>query len=341
MIRNKGFSLIAAVLAAVLLLTLLSGCGRSKAAAAQPDPVLEPASVSTPEPAAQPEAESASGRQDGERFEDVIILEGMEETVKYEHVKNAAIGFEMDYDYALFERRSGSDRECFVSIYDDPQSPENYLEVTYSAMDAETAAASVRAALSQEYELLEGTRALARAGSCLWIEAAVLKGTNNMADQLQAVYIIPAPDGCRIAAAHYAAEAAEGFGRRFSYMLNTLTVIDSQADRRLAGTWQTASMSYADDGTMQPEYYVRFTDTEIVYGHMMNGAFVSDHADAILRLVDAPAGGVRLQAQASNGVQYTYQTCESDSNVLEYYETWRAEEFSETYRGGASLSRNG
>ena len=132
----------------------------------------------------------------------------------------------MDYDYELFVRRSESDRECFLSIWDDPEKPENYLELTYSAEDADTAAASVRAALSEEYDLLESSRVFERAGSCIRIEASELKGTGRMADQLQAVYIIPAADGCRVAAAHFSIEAAEGFGRRFSYMLNTLSVLD-------------------------------------------------------------------------------------------------------------------
>ena len=49
---------------------------------------------------------------------------------------------------------------------------------------------------------------------------------------------------------------------------------------------------------------------------------------------------MRRQAEAANGVQYTYQTCESDENILEYYETWKEEEFPDMYRGGASLSRS-
>ena len=80
-------------------------------------------------------------------------------------------------------------------------------------------------ALSKEYDLTEGTRTLDGAGDCIWMEASVIKGTNNMAPQIQTVYIIPAPDGCRIATAHCAIEASEGFGRRFAYMLNTLSVI--------------------------------------------------------------------------------------------------------------------
>ena len=165
-------------------------------------------------------------RQDGERFEAVIILEGMEETVKYEHIRNEALGFEMDYDYESFARHSESDRERIVSAWDDLENPENYLEVTYSAEDADTVAAAVRENLSQTYDLLEETRELECAGECLYIEASVLKGTKTMADQLQSVFIIPSSDGCFVATAHFAAEAAEGFGRRFNYMLQTFSAID-------------------------------------------------------------------------------------------------------------------
>ena len=99
-------------------------------------------------------------------------------------------------------------------------------------------------------------------------------------------------------------------------------------------------MGYADDGTMSPEYHVRFTDAEIVYGHIKDGEFVSDHSDKISRLEETAAGGFKVQAESSNGVRYTYQTCESDADILEYFETWREEEFPEMYRGGASLSRS-
>jgi len=209
------------------LMLMLTGCGKAPAAVTE---------SSTPETAA-PAAESQSAvietsepaplpaRQDGERFEDVIMLEGMEETVKYEHVVNKTLGIEMDYDYESFVRRSEADRERFVSVWDNAENPENYLELTYSPESAEAAKASISEALSKEYDLTEGTRTLDRAGDCLRIEASVIKGTNNMAPQIQTVYIIPAPDGCRIATAHCAIEASEGFGRRFAYMLNTLSVI--------------------------------------------------------------------------------------------------------------------
>ena len=221
---KKSLALYAVSAALVLM---LSGCGKAPAA------VTESSTPQTVTPSAEPQSavietpapSSVPGRQDGERFEDVIILEGMEETVKYEHVVSKAAGIEMDYDYESFVRRSEADRERFVSTWDNAANPENYLEVTYSAESAEAAKASVSEALSKEYDLTEETRRLDRAGDCSWIEASVVKGTNNMAPQIQTVYIIPASDGCRIATIHCAIEGSEGFGRRFAYMLNTLSVI--------------------------------------------------------------------------------------------------------------------
>ena len=221
---KKSLALYAVSAALVLM---LSGCGKAPAAVTEsstpqtvtPSAESQSAVIETPAPTAAP------GRQDGERFEDVIMMEGMEETVKYEHVVSKAAGIEMDYDYESFVRRSEADRERFVSTWDNAANPENYLEVTYSAESAEAAKASVSEALSKEYDLTEETRRLDRAGDCSWIEASVVKGTNNMAPQIQTVYIIPASDGCRIATIHCAIEGSEGFGRRFAYMLNTLSVI--------------------------------------------------------------------------------------------------------------------
>ena len=221
---KKSLALYAVSAALVLM---LSGCGKAPAAVTESStpqtvtPSAEPQSavIETPAPTAAP------GRQDGERFEDVIMMEGMEETVKYEHAVSKTAGFEMDYDYESFVRRSEADRERFISAWDNAANPENYLEVTYSSESAEAAKASVSEALSKEYDLTEETRRLDRAGDCSWIEASVVKGTNNMASQIQTVYIIPASDGCRIATIHCAIEGSEGFGRRFAYMLNTLSVI--------------------------------------------------------------------------------------------------------------------
>ena len=259
---------VCAAIALVFLLTgLLGGCGRNTpgpaptepaatvkpAATAEPTPPAETAEPTvtpeptappaTPEPTAAPEPtappvtpepEPGTGRQDGERWEAVILLEGMEETVRYEHVRNDRIGFEMDYDYESFDRRSGMDSEAFVSCYDLPEHPDNYLEVRYSPLDADSAAEAVCAALSQTYELIRESYSLERAGSCIYIEASEGKGHTGMPYLLQAVYIIPAQDGCRIAAAHFTIESAEGFGRRFAYMLQTFSVLPFRGEKKLS-----------------------------------------------------------------------------------------------------------
>lgn len=230
------------IFAVIMTLMLsLAACGtvppaKSETPAAEPQaeasetsvPPAAPSETEEPQPEAAETAEPAAepGRQDGERFEAVIILEGMEETVHYEHVRNESLGFEMDYDYESLARSSEADRERFVSVWDKAEDPQNYLELTVRPEDAGTVAAAIREELSQTYDLTEEARELERAGGCLYIEASVLKGTNQMADQLQLVYIIPASDGCIVATEHLSIEAAEGFGRRFSYMLNTLSVID-------------------------------------------------------------------------------------------------------------------
>ena len=339
--RKPFFVIISALVLVVLLMAIIVGRGRSSATPGMSESVLNTDPVSASEPDSQSEAETKSGRQDGERFEDVIILEGMEEAVHYEHVRNNIVGFEMDYDYENFVRHSESDREWFVSCWDAPENPENYLEVRYSPLDAETAAVAISEKLSNDYEIRrDDSFQLEHAGNCIRIVADEAKGGGWMPDRLQTVYVIPAADGCRIATAYCATVESEGFLRRFRYMMNTFSAISNPDSLSVPGTWQTASIGFSDDGTMQPEYYVRFADSDILYGHLNDGQFVLDHSDKIVSLEASATGGIRVQAEASNGVQYTYQTSESDDNVLEYYETWREGDFPETYRGGASLSRS-
>ena len=239
-------------LASVFLLMTMPGACRKKAPAAETAaaaPTAEPvltvltAAPAAPEaPAASPAPASEPGRQDGERFEDVIIMEGMEETVRYEHIRSDTIGFEMDYDYESFVRRSEPDRECFVSVYDSPENPENYLEGAYSPEDASSAADSVGKALSEEYDIIRESYDLDRAGSCIRIDASGAKGGGGTPDLLQMVYIIPAPDGCRIATAHYGFESAEGFGRRFAYMVKTLSVIARKGETVLSDEQAVSSV---------------------------------------------------------------------------------------------------
>ena len=220
--------LLALILSLALALSL-AGCAFSRpvqsaapTAGPQTAPVESAEEPSVSEPA---NIVAEAGRANGERFEKVVQLEGMEETVKYEHVVSAAAGIEMDYEYEDLVRRSEADRELFISAWDDPAQPENYLELRYDTGNAELVASALNATLSQSYESVVEEAVLDRAGRCLRIDAFEVKG-GGVADHLQTVYIIPAADGCRIGAAHYTIEAAEGFGRRFDAMLHTLSVID-------------------------------------------------------------------------------------------------------------------
>ena len=166
-------------------------------------------------------------RQDGERFEAVIVMEGMEETVNYEHIRNEALGFEMDYDYESFSRSSEADRERFVLVWDDPANPEYYLELSYSPESAEYTADSISKSLSAEYELYrDDSFMLERAGRCIYISTSSVKGGDSSPEHLQTVYLIPAGDGCIVATEHCSIESAEGIGRRFAYMMHTLSLIE-------------------------------------------------------------------------------------------------------------------
>lgn len=227
------------MLIAALALSL-TGCGKAPAAQnTAPAEAQTPAQETTPaaetpaapqseptEPAAKPEAEAFPARADGERFEDVIMIEGMEETVQYEHVKSAVFGFEMDYDYENFVRQSDAKSERFVSVWDDPNAPENYIEVRSDTGNAELVADVIIATLSQDYDIRQEYRELERAGQCIHIAAEVIKGTDQMSEHLQYVYVIPAPDGCRVVTEHCFIADCEGILRRFDYMLSTLSVVD-------------------------------------------------------------------------------------------------------------------
>lgn len=225
------------VFALLIALTMtMTACGKQQAQNAEETPVTAPAVTSgnqtlSPSDGQQAEISVAEdsvagiGRQDGERFESMIILEGMEEPVHYEHAANQSAGFEMDYDYEFFTRRSEADRESFLSVWDDPGNPENYLEVRHDPGDAQAVADTISASLSAEYDIQRGNRELENTGSCIWIEASVIKNTDQMAEHLQTVYIIPAPEGCCVATVHSYIAESEGFSRRFAYMLNTLSFL--------------------------------------------------------------------------------------------------------------------
>jgi len=154
-------------------------------------------------------------------------VEGMEETVNYEHIRNEALGFEMDYDCESFSRSHEEDCERFVLAWDDPAKPEYYLELSYNPESAEYVAGAISEALSAEYELYrDDSYMLEHAGRCIYISTASVKGGDYLPEHLQTVYVIPAGDGCIVATDHCAIESAEGIGRRFTYMMHTLSLIE-------------------------------------------------------------------------------------------------------------------
>ena len=227
-------SILSLLLAAAMMFSL-AACG-AVPAAQNNAPAAEAESQTTASDDGQiiveetPETPARDEKQDGERFEAVIMMEGMEETVRYEHVRREDLGFAMDYDYENFVRQSEGERERFVSDWDDPAAPENYLEVSYDTGNPDLVADAISATLSQEYDLLSDERELDNSVKCLRIEASVIKGTNQMADKIQEIYIIPAGSGSIVARACYAIEGAEGFGRRFAYMVRTLNALERDVE---------------------------------------------------------------------------------------------------------------
>ena len=107
----------------------------------------------------------------------------------------------------------------------------------------------------------------------------------------------------------------------------------------LSGTWQTASI-IPEDKKYSAWHYVQFTDTEINYGSLTDdGKFELDYADKIDSIKEVSDGIYQVKAQSEKGRKYTYQTCEDDDTIMEYYGTWDENEFANTYSGGASLSK--
>ena len=219
--NKKLCTAISVALTLVLLPTaMLSGCGRADTAPATPAPTTQAAPAETPRPAATP------GRQDGERFETTVIVEGMEETVSYEHIRNEALGFEMDYDYEILERRQDADREVFLALGEDPEDPWNYFEIRRTAGDADSVTAGLSANFSDGYESVSAAPfTFDGAGACTCINVSGAKDGKAPAGSLLTVYVIPADGSCLVALVRCTFESAGGFGVRANAMLNTLTLI--------------------------------------------------------------------------------------------------------------------
>lgn len=115
---------------------------------------------------------------------------------------------------------------------------------------------------------------------------------------------------------------------------------DAAASDAIPGTWQTASMSGNADGTLAPSRYIQFTSADIKYGQMKDGAFVEEYSDKITKLEKTAAGGFIVQAEAANGVKYTFKTSDTDVNTMEYYETWTESEYAEKYSASGSITKS-
>ncbi len=115
---------------------------------------------------------------------------------------------------------------------------------------------------------------------------------------------------------------------------------DAAASDAIPGTWQTASMSSNADGTLAPSRYIQFTSADIKYGQMKDGAFVEEYSDKITKLEKTDAGGFIVQAEAANGVKYTFKTSDTDVNTMEYYETWTESEYAEKYSASGSITKS-
>ena len=288
---------------ALLLAFTLAGC-KVKDSGASPEPA--PSDPNEPAAAATP-----GGHQAGDRYEGTVTLDGMEQTVRYEQIRNDTIGFEMGYDYERFERRSGPDRERFILKGEDPAHPEVYLDVTRGADDAETAAASVVEALSTEYAPYRGECTLDHAGRCIKINADVDKNGQMTIDRLQVVYIIPAADRCLVAWGHNGFDSADAFGALYRNMMHTLVVLEDHgapvgvppaqqagqnpnaAPARFVGVMGSEFM--IPDGFIQldespsigyqytfwhPDHEIRIVVYEIAPGHIPEGAYETDYSIA-------------------------------------------------------------
>lgn len=204
---------------ALLSITALSGCGRTDTASATPVPTEQISPAETPQSA-------TPGRQDGERFETTVIVEGMEETVSYEHIRNEALGFELDYDYEILERRTEADREVFLALGEDPEDPWNYFEIRRTAGNADSVAAELSANFSDAYDTVSAAPfTFSGAGACTCIDVSGAKDGKAPAGSLLTVYVIPANGSCLVALVRCTFESAGGFGVRANAILNTLTLI--------------------------------------------------------------------------------------------------------------------
>lgn len=319
---KQCMKLLALVLSLTLLLAAAAGCAKGKE---EPQPAETESPVETAEAA---EETPAIERQHGERFEDVIMIEGMEETIKLEHFVNETAGLAMDYDYESFVCRASSDRLQIVSAYDDPETPENYIEVSYCPDDAETVADAIEKALSAYYAVSRDTAVLKSGVECIHMDASATPDGAYTADVLQAVYVIPADDGCRVAHLRYLPEGSDGFGRRLAYLASTVTVMDPQGERAMSDEQALAAVKRycmsqnpdLKDIVNAGEHEVSWQITEysedqiVILFHSYTGADVRYYID--------PVSGEAYVTEFVSGVTAEEQRTDETLNVWDYMNWW-------------------
>ena len=218
---------------AVLSMTMMGGCSKeddnttdetkNETVASETEADNDSSEIAVEDTSA---ASGTSGREDGERFEETIMIEGMEETVYYEHYVDTTIGFEIDYEYYELGRSASNEDVTFFSMYDDPNDLENYLEITYSPDDADLTASNLTSEYSSNFEVIQSSVTLDNGVTCTKLS---LLNPEDGSRNLQNIYVIPADDGCRVASAHFTIESSEGFGTRFDNTVRSINVIAREA----------------------------------------------------------------------------------------------------------------
>ena len=201
----------------------------------------------------------------------------------------------MDYDYESFARQSTPERERFIPVWADPETPGIYLDVTCRPESAETVAGRIGEELSREYTVLREDAQLDRAGACIRMETGAINASGQLADRMETVYVIPAADGCRVARACCTVESAEGFGRRFTHMIHTIAVTDRAGEMYLSEELALAAIrnycravnpdleGIEKDGVYPVEWTIESADEAqiVVLFRSYTGAQVRYHIDRI------------------------------------------------------------
>ena len=209
---NRTLRIYAALLALCCVLTLCA-CGRER----EGEPFVDPTPAVAPAEGEEP---------DGTRFKGVVMLEGQEEPVKLEHIISSHAGVSLDYDYESFIRTYDDDSEYFQWASDnESESPEIYLQITASPASDYAMTEHLNECVKSLGETPENSEGdVGRFSACDMITSRELPERNDGEEFITVRYVIPAPDGCRVAKLRYTQETAETICRRMEQILSSLEV---------------------------------------------------------------------------------------------------------------------